>query len=161
MSRIDGAYLARKITKELGRSISMMTMDRSRVARYGEKVRHITLSLREVASVMPSPRGIVLKGVYYDILTAIESCMDIIAMLCRDRGTVPKGDVENIESLSRLGVIDEALAEQLRRCNGLRNVLVHQYNGIDSGIVLESVPQVEQALLRFLDVVERLLNEGR
>jgi uncharacterized protein YutE (UPF0331/DUF86 family) len=38
-------------------------------------------------------------GVFYAISTAIEAAIDMIAMLCKDMGIMPKGDYENIQSI--------------------------------------------------------------
>ncbi|MBD3158377.1 MAG: DUF86 domain-containing protein [Candidatus Lokiarchaeota archaeon] len=50
---------------------------------------------------------------------------------------MPRGDYENIESLEAKSILNADLAERLAKCNGLRNVLVHQCNGIDENLVAE------------------------
>ncbi|MHA1928634.1 MAG: DUF86 domain-containing protein [Candidatus Thorarchaeota archaeon] len=134
-------------------------MKPTRLARYKEKIQQIISNFKEIRGVMPSPEGIILKGVYYNVHSAIESSMDILAMICKDLGIVPKGDAENIHNLTEKAIIDEALANELSMCNGLRNVLVHQYNGIDRKTVLESVPKVERALRALIESLEKYLDE--
>lgn len=95
-----------------------------------------------------------LKGIYYDLSSAIDAAMDMIAMLCKDLGIMPRGDYENIESLRARNILSADLAERLANCNGLRNVLVHQYNGINKDLVLESAQPVERDLREFVKVVE-------
>ncbi|MFO7837584.1 MAG: HepT-like ribonuclease domain-containing protein [Candidatus Thorarchaeota archaeon] len=95
-----------------------------------------------------------MKGIYYDLSSAIDAVMDIIAILCKDLGTMPRGDYENIENLQTRDILSADLVERLANCNGLRNVLVHQYNGIDENLVLESTQPVERDLREFVKVVE-------
>jgi uncharacterized protein YutE (UPF0331/DUF86 family) len=45
----------------------------------------------------------------------------------------------------------------LRKCNGLRNYLVHRYNKVDDKIALGSVNEVKETLYDFIEVVERFL----
>jgi len=134
-------------------------MTPSRATRYKEKISYILECIKEIEEVLPHPEGIVLKGVYYNLSSAIESTMDMIAMLCKDLGIMPKGDYENIQSLHAKGVINENLADRLTKCNGLRNVLVHQYNGIDDELVITSIKQVHSDLKAFNEVVEEHLGE--
>ena len=134
-------------------------MTPSRTTRYKEKISYILECINEIEEVLPHPEGIVLKGVYYNLSSAIESTMDMIAMLCKDLGIMPKGDYENIKSLRAKGKINENLADRLAKCNGLRNVLVHQYNGIDDELVITSIIQVHSDLKAFNEVVEEHLGE--
>ena len=80
-------------------------------------------------------------------------------MLCKDLGIMPKGDYENIENLQSRGTIDENLATRLAQCIELRNVLVHQYNGIDDARVIKSISQVDRDLKAFIEVVKAHLSE--
>ena len=57
-------------------------------------------------------------------------------------------------------IIDDGLAQSLAKCNGLRNFLVHQYNGIDDGIVLSSIKDVKNALRKFIGIIEAMLDES-
>ena len=134
-------------------------MVHNRIIRYKEKISYILECMREIEEVLPEPSGIVLKGVFYNLSSAIESTMDMIAMLCKDLGIMPRGDYENIENLQSGGTISENLAIQLAKCNGLRNVLVHQYNGIDDTRVINSISKVDDDLRTFIEVVEEHLGE--
>lgn len=140
------------------RYLEVNPLDTSRNIRYKSKISYILECLNEIESELPTPSGIVLKGVFFDLSTAIEAAMDMIAMLCKDRGILPKGDYENIQSLKEKGVIDDKLAEALMKCNGLRNFLVHRYNGIDDTIVLSSIQNVKSALMGFIRVTEAHLD---
>lgn len=131
-----------------------------RKTRYKTKISSIQACLTKIEEVLPNPSGIVLMGVFYAISTAIEGAIDMVAMLCKDMGIMPKGDYENIQSIFERGLINKNLAEDLKKCNGLRNFLVHQYNGVDDDIVLESIPYVGTALMKFNEIVEVYLSEN-
>lgn len=139
--------------------INVNNMVPSRSIRYKEKISYIFEYLREIGEVLPEPSGIVLKGVYYNLSSAIESTMDMNAMLCKDLGIMPKGDYENIENLQSRGTINENMAIRLAKCNGLRNILIHQYKGIDDTRVINSISQVDIDLRALIDVVEEHLGE--
>ncbi len=134
-------------------------MEPNRRIRYMGKISYIFDCLAEIEEVLPEPTGIVLKGVYYDLSSAIEAVMDIIAMLCKDLGIMPRGDYENIQSLQSRGLISKNLAQGLARCNGLRYVIVHQYNGIDDALVIKSNLGVEKDMRAFIRIVEDHLGE--
>lgn len=136
-------------------------MDKLRLARYHDKMQYILSSFDIVEHLLPEPDEIQTNALYYLLLTAIESAMDLIAMLVKDLGRVPKGDESNITTLHNLSIIKREVRDELLLCNGLRNVLVHQYNGIDRVIVLESVPRVNATLKILIGEVERFLNAHR
>jgi uncharacterized protein YutE (UPF0331/DUF86 family) len=87
--------------------------------------------------------------------------MDLIAMSVRDIGRKVEDDYSNIEILRSSGLISRELAEHLKKCNGLRNYLVHRYNEVDDQIALESIDFVKKTLYSLLDAIEGFLNEFR
>jgi len=128
-----------------------------RKERYREKIEYIIEALNEIP---PNPeRPIEISGTFYNLLTAIESAMDISAMLVKDLGERVEDDYSNAETLKKLGIIDERLAEGLKKCNGLRNWLVHRYNKVDEELVLRSVEEVKALLLTFIQKVEDVLEK--
>ena len=132
-------------------------MTKDRINRYREKIEYIIEALEQIPEKPERP--IEISGTFYNLHTSIESAMDIIAMLLRDLGFRVEDDYSNIEKLVELKVIDEKLGEKLKMCNGLRNWLVHRYNRIDMKIVLDSVDEVKEILMEFIERVEGVLNE--
>ena len=86
----------------------------------------------------------------------VESCMDIVAMMCKDMNLVPKDDYSNIENLDR---IDKKTKTSLAAANGLRNRLVHRYNQTDDRIALESINVLLPELSSFVEIVEIWIRE--
>jgi len=94
-------------------------------------------------------------AVYKAFQEAVESAMDIIAMICKDVGIPPRDDYMNIESLKELQIINKDLMGRLVEANGLRNRLVHHYNKLDDKIAFESIKELVDSLLKFVEVVEK------
>ena len=132
-------------------------MTKDRINRYREKIEYIIEALEQIPEKPERP--IEISGIFYNLHTSIESAMDIIAMLLKDLGFRVEDDYSNIEKLVELKVIDKKLGEKLKMCNGLRNWLVHRYNRIDTKIVLDSVDEVKEILMEFIERVEGVLNE--
>ncbi|MEM1670431.1 MAG: DUF86 domain-containing protein [Archaeoglobaceae archaeon] len=130
-------------------------LDPMRKERYREKIEYILEALDEIPEEPKRP--IEVSGTFYNLLTSIESAMDVCAMLVKDLGKRVEDDYSNIEILHELGILDKELAEKLKTCNGLRNWLVHRYNKLDKKIVLESVDKVRETLIEFIRRVEHVL----
>jgi len=80
-----------------------------------------------------------------------EACLDIVAMICKDSGIVPKDDYINIQSLEW---VNNRTRDALTEANGLRNRVVHRYNHTDDLIALESMKVLLPELRKFLEEVE-------
>ncbi len=132
-------------------------MSTNRMNRYMEKMEYIIDSLENIPQNPERP--IEISGTFYNLLTSIEAAMDISAMLVKDLGSTVEDDYANLDKLQELGVIDSELAEKLKKCNGLRNWLVHRYNRVDNKLVLESVDDVKDALITFLERVKDVLKK--
>lgn len=132
---------------------------KDRGARYRDKLNYIVDSL-ELINVKPRSE-LEKSGVFYRLHTSIEAAMDLIAMSVRDIGRKVEDDYSNIEILRSSGLISRELAEHLKKCNGLRNYLVHRYNEVDDQIALESIDFVKKTLYSLLDAIEGFLNEFR
>jgi len=128
-----------------------------RHARYRQKINYILSALEEIGQRPSEPQGLLLRGMFYNMVTAIESAMDIGAMLVRHLGEVPVDDRHNIRILIERGLLDEQLGTNLLRCNALRDVLVHKYNGIDDERVLESISEVDSILRAYIRTVGEII----
>ena len=132
-------------------------MKEKRLIRYREKIDYIVDSME---SIPEDAKGeLEICGVFYKLHTSIEAGMDLVAMLLRDSGRKIEDDYSNIDALEKSAAIPEELAETLKKCNGLRNYLVHRYNKLDEELALSFAGEVRKALYSFIEIVERLLNE--
>lgn len=128
-----------------------------RIIRYKEKIDFITTSLQTIPEVPES--DIEISASFYKLHTSIESAMDLAAMLLKDIGRKVEDDYTNIELLEELEIIDNNLAEKLKKCNGLRNYFVHRYNKVDVLLVINSIEEIRENLYNFIEVIEQMIDE--
>lgn len=128
-------------------------MKDERAIRYREKIDYIVSSLEAIPEVAEG--DLEIRGIFYSLHTSIEAAMDMMAMLLKDSGKKVEDDYANIEALEESRIITPQLALGLKKCNGLRNYLVHRYNKMDDRIALDSAEEVRKILYDFIDVVEK------
>lgn len=116
-----------------------------------EKITHLPENLQENEFYM--------DALFYRLQISIDSAMDIIAMLCKDLGIAVKDDYSNMDELEKLTLFKSDLIKQMRRMNGLRNVLVHKYNKIEEDLVLENKNNLVKNLNTFVKETENIINE--
>lgn len=134
-----------------------MYMDNLRKLRYREK---IELIKERIELFDTDPQNKIEKwGLYYAIQTSIESVFDLIAMIIKDMGIVVKDDEDNIEKIIVEKNLDKELGKQLKDAKGLRNIIVHQYNGIKEDLILDSLPKLKKLIKRWLTIIEGMLDE--
>jgi len=98
------------------------------------------------------------KAVYKEFQEAIEIVADLVAMIVKDSGMAVEDDYTNIEHASNLLKLSKALTLALRKANGLRNVLVHEYNGINDSLAYDSIEELMPQLKVFASEVEKWIS---
>lgn len=132
-------------------------MDELRLKRYHDKINYIVDNIEDLP--IDTKNKFEKRGIFYSIQTAIESMVDLIAMLIKDFGVQVKDDEINITTIVKKRNLNPELGVKLKKANGLRNILVHRYNEIDEQIILDSVDEIKELLYQWLDIVEETLNE--
>jgi len=84
-----------------------------------------------------------------------------VAMAMVDSGRPAKDDDSNFEGAAAMGLCDAALVPSLREATGLRNRLVHQYDGVETRRALEAMRRLLPALSAFPAGVTRWLTSSR
>lgn len=70
---------------------------------------------------------------------AVDAAIDVCHLLVTGlRLGVPSEENDLFEKLARAGVLSEERAATLKRMKGFRNILVHEYGGVDDEIVFRS-----------------------
>lgn len=135
-------------------------MDELRRKRYVEKVKHVEKRLSDF-EVWKSDffEEKTKLACYKAMQEIIEGCLDIVSMMLKDERELPKDDYTNINMMERRGIIDSTLADALRELNGLRNRIVHEYNGLDDEIALTSMEELISKIKEFLTVVKEWLKK--
>ena len=67
--------------------------------------------------------------------------------------------IQILGKLRDIGILEDDLYSQLRELNGLRNVIVHKYNGVDDELAYESISELKVAIYSFLKVVRAWLKK--
>ena len=134
-------------------------MDELRSKRYRDKIQHIFDYIQELP--LEPKNELEKRGIFYSLQTSIEAMVDLIAMLVKDLGIQVKDDSINISEIVKVRNLDFELGEKLKKANGLRNIIVHRNNEIDEQIILESVKEVKDLLLRWIEIIEECINEIR
>jgi len=116
-----------------------------------EKITHLPENLQENEFYM--------DALFYRLQISIDAAMDIIAMLCKDLGIAVKDDYSNMDELEKFNLFKSDLIKQMRRMNGLRNVLVHKYNKIEEDLVIEDKNNLVKNLKAFVKETEDIINE--
>ncbi len=139
-------------------------MDKLRLMRYIEKIDHATERIEDINSWYNTEDVEELDkktrlAIYKAMQEIIEVSMDIVAMILKDLGKLPKDDYSNIQHLFELTIIDNEIKESLNEANGLRNRLVHEYNKLDNNLALNSIKSLLGSLSKFLEVVKKWIKE--
>lgn len=97
-------------------------------------------------------------AVYKAYQEAIDSTLDMIAMMCKNVGIPPKDDYMNTEKLIEKGIIPKDIGEKILEANKLRNLLLHHYDEIDDDAACVSIKESLEWMLKFLDIAKKCLN---
>ncbi|MDQ3032419.1 MAG: DUF86 domain-containing protein [Myxococcota bacterium] len=89
---------------------------------------------------------------------AIQACQDVAShIVSDDRLGEPRTNQELFELLAGAGWITPALATELRRAIGLRNVLVHSYTAVDVAVLRDVVEHRLDDLLALVAAIRARL----
>jgi len=132
-------------------------MDELRNKRYKDKIQHIFDYIQNLP--LKPKNELEKRGIFYSLQTSIEAMVDLIAMLVKDLGTQVKDDNDNINEIIKIKKLNPELGKKLSQANGLRNIIVHRYNAVDDQIILDSVQEVKDLLLKWVRIVEDILND--
>ena len=132
-------------------------MDELRRKRYRDKIQHIFDYIQELP--LEPKNELEKRGIFYSLQTSIEATVDLIAMLIKDLGIQVKDDNLNISEIVKVRNLNPELGEKLKKVNGLRNIIVHRYNEIDEKLILDSVKEVRDLLLHWIEIIEECINE--
>ena len=142
-------------------------IDKNRIERYIEKLEHLNKlfkKLNEWTITLEENEFLNLDlkekfGIYHASQILTEIITDIIAMVTKDLKVKPKDDYSNIEYLEENQLISKELAINLKKLNGLRNVLVHDYNGLDDRIAFRGIKEYNPSIEQFKEVIKEWLKK--
>ena len=98
-------------------------------------------------------------AIYHATQLSIEVISDLCAMIVKDLFHSPKDNYSNFERLHTAKIIPTDLHKALRELNGLRNRIVHDYNGLIDEIAWNSILKNLKYIEQFREVVESWLKK--
>ena len=96
-------------------------------------------------------------GIYHAFQIAVEIIADIAAKTVKDSNIIPKDDYSNLDVLKNKKIIKSRLADELKETNGLRNRIVHDYNGLNNKIVYNRILDLVKSIENFKEAIENWL----
>lgn len=99
------------------------------------------------------------NDVLFSLLTVCQLIIDIAGELSARRGDRFEDYTQAVRNLGRDGRFDADLVQALEPLPGFRNVLIHDYVGLDMDRVVEALRGLEP-VERFFAVVHDILSEG-
>ena len=101
------------------------------------------------------------RFVAHTLQTAMQAALDTAShIVSNKRLGEPRTNRELFDRLEHAGWIESALADELRKMAGLRNILVHRYDAVDLAILRDIVENRLDDLLLFSESVRRRLPEN-
>lgn len=144
-------------------------MDKERLKRYKEKLEYLDKTfgnLKEWISYIEEKEFISESAVqkrysiYHAFQIAIEITADLAAMMVKDEQIVPKDDYSNISTLYEKKIIESEICSGLKEANGLRNRIVHDYNGLDDSLAYERILDLMTIFKEFRKEVNKWLRKN-
>ena len=118
-------------------------MEEERIKRYNDKLEYLNQTIENLNDWTESidtrefVESLELQkqyGIYHAFQIGIEIITDLVSMIVKDIKQIPKDDYSNINTIKNKKIVSVDLAAKLREANGLRNRIVHDYNGLDNEI---------------------------
>ncbi|MHA1911325.1 MAG: DUF86 domain-containing protein [Candidatus Kariarchaeaceae archaeon] len=100
-----------------------------------------------------------LYSLWYAFQTMVQSTLDIIAMICTDEKIGPRSDKINVDIIVKEGLLSTDLADAISEARGLRNILVHEYNGIILDQAINSIRKLLPNLVQVYEVLKKWLTQ--
>ncbi len=133
-------------------------MEEERIKRYNDKLEYLNQTIKnlndwtENLNSKEFIESLELQkqyGIYHAFQIGIEIITDLISMIVKDVKLIPKDDYSNINIIKNKKIVNSDLAAKLREANGLRNRIVHDYNGLDNEIAYNRLTNLLESFQEF------------
>ena len=138
-------------------------MDEDRRLRYRDKVFWIHRRADLIETWISEPDGDLKTdtkttlAIFQGFQEITEATMDCISMFLRDNQEPARDDYSNID---RIDLFSPDQKHLLREMNGLRNRIIHQYNGTDESLALTGIEQSLPEIRSLAQVIEEWINRA-
>lgn len=121
-------------------------MNKDRIKRYKEKITVIETRRNNIFSWISETDEKSVLAVYKAFQEVVDSLTLIFAMMLKDRGEIVEDDYSNIEALERTNLLNQKQSAVMKEANGLRNRLVHEYNGLERQTARISMEEINDEM---------------
>lgn len=98
-------------------------------------------------------------GSYKAFQEIVEAMNDLVAMMLKDSGLLPADDYANIEKAGQRKLLPLPLMKPMQEMTGLRNRIVHEYNGLNDALAKESILRLLEDIVQFQEWVDLWLKK--
>ncbi|MHA1488887.1 MAG: type VII toxin-antitoxin system HepT family RNase toxin [Promethearchaeota archaeon] len=143
-------------------------MDQKRIQRYKEKEEYFNKLMAKLKewtkdlNVNDFVSSLGLKdqfSIYHAYQIILELTTDLAAMVIKDLKLIPKDDYVNMDLLAENKIISKELAYNLKQINGLRNIVVHNYNGLDEEMAFKDFQKYHDYLKKYKEALDKWLQK--
>ncbi len=99
-------------------------------------------------------------AIYHSIQLIVEVITDITSMMLKDLSLIVQDNYSNFEKLLKRNIISSEMFQGLKKLNGLRNRIVHDYNGLIDEVVWASIDENSKFIDEFEKVVKKWLDQN-
>jgi len=144
-------------------------MEEERIKRYNDKLEYFNQTIKnlkewtENIDVKEFTENLELQkqyAIYHAFQISLEIITDVIAMIVKDSNKVPKDDYSNLDILKNNDILTSGLVVKIQEANGLRNRIVHDYNGLDDSIAYQSILECIKSLKKFNEEVRNWVKKN-
>jgi uncharacterized protein YutE (UPF0331/DUF86 family) len=138
-------------------------MDEDRRDRYRDKIFWILdrmdlieTWLDEISPEIPISDIKTLLAIFKAFQEVVEATMDFIAMYLRDSGIPSRDDYSNIDRIDLFSIDQKGT---IRAMNGMRNRIMHRYNGTDELLALTGISRSMTTIRAIVGVMEQWISK--
>jgi len=121
-------------------------MNKDRIKRYKEKITVIETRRNNIFSWISETDEKSVLAAYKAFQELVDSLTLIFAMMLKDMGEIVGEDYSNIEALERTNMLNQKQAAVMKEANGLRNRLIHEYNGLERQTARISMEEINDEM---------------
>lgn len=101
-----------------------------------------------------------ILATYKGIQEIIESLTDIISMILKDNKSSVNDDYTNFKKIVERGILNKKDQSILDEANGLRNRLIHNYNGIDDEMAINSFKTLLPSISNIIELLNKWIQKN-
>jgi uncharacterized protein YutE (UPF0331/DUF86 family) len=94
-------------------------------------------------------------AVYKAFQEIAEAIMDVISMMLKDEDKVTADDYTNTEKAVDFKLLPKKLKNSIDELNGLRNRIIHEYNGLDDHIAFNSIEEIMPEIKKITEAIKK------